>query len=662
MRSKSVGVLAVVPMLIAGLTGCGGGAPGNGGNNGGDETMSVAERTAAMEDVSAYRETLDPSDGPALAQALATYLGARPEFEASGVSDTGDAWGRFTDGRLAILICTDDPAVDEGAGVESVGARAQRSGVPAKKPVRIVRSMGTAFPDCTGNLLSWLGQAGYTNAGGSANIASLKTVSGDGVFYLHGHGGAGVVRAGAAPAYALWTLDDYTVANEAAFAGDLGTGAVCYMLARQDSGQPAVWHYAITDKFVTQYMSFGANSFVLIHGCNGNSASAAAFKAACFAKGASLYAGWTDVVMSNDSARASRFVIDRMLGANQYAPKESPKQRPFDYQAVWADLTSRGWDTSNAPGHGAAKFTFSTSAGDCGILAPSIQFITLYEAPYYETAQTKMEIAGLFGDDPGEDKRTVTVGGTEVDVTEWAADMVTCDIPNFGEGSVGDVIVESVGHKSNKVPISEWTIPFTYTHHYYGSLTDTLHVNAHIRADIHKWRDEPGKAPNTPSAVLFKGMSDTDGDWKSEGNGYVNNDPEAETDHIIWTGSGLLSGEDADDPNQGATAVGYFDLQSMSLMVWLWAFCGADQKQVEIIGNDGRDIKYGEALAWNVVPVFDERIDYQPYLRIPLNGEYGIDAGSREAKDPPVDQSAKVEWEAATVSYPPVEGVHASSD
>jgi len=435
-RVGSSGVLAMVLVVLTGLTGCGGGAPGNGGNNGGD-TMSVAERTAAMEAVSAYRETLDPSDGPALAQALATYLGTRPEFEASGVSDTGDAWGRFTDGRLAILICTDDPAVDEEAGVESVGARAQRSGVPAKKPVRIVRSMGTAFPDCTANLLSWLGQAGYTNAGGTATIASLKTVSGDGVFYLHGHGGAGVVRAGAAPAYALWTLDDYTVANEAAFTGDLGTGAVCYMLARQDSGQPAVWHYAITDKFVTQYMSFGANSFVLIHGCNGNSASAAAFKAACFAKGASLYAGWTDVVMSNDSARASRFVIDRMLGANQYAPKESPKQRPFDYQSVWADLTSRGWDTSNAPGHGAAKFTFSTSGGDCGILAPSIQFITLYEAPYYETAQTRMEIAGLFGDDPGEDKRTVTVGGTEVDVTEWAVDMVTCDIPSFGEGSVG---------------------------------------------------------------------------------------------------------------------------------------------------------------------------------------------------------------------------------
>jgi hypothetical protein len=653
MSSRSVGGFAVVLALTMGFVGCGGGTPGNG--NG--DTMSVAERTAAMGAVADYRETLGPSSGPATAQALATYLGTRPEFEASGVSDTGDAWGRFTDGRLAILICTDDPADDVATEAAGVGIRAQRSGVPANKPARILRSMGTAFPNCVPDLLNWLGQAGYTNAGGTATIASLKTVSGDGVFYLHGHGGAGSVRAGAAPAYALWVLDDYTAANEAAFAADLGTGAVCYMLARQDKDQPAVWHYAITDEFVTQYMSFGKNSFVLIHGCNGNSASAATFKAACFAKGASLYAGWTDVVMSNDSSRASRFVIDRMLGANLYSPKESPKQRPFDYQAVWTDLTSRGWDTSHAEGHGTAKFTFSTKSGsDCGILAPSIEFITLYEAPFHDTAKTKMELAGLFGDDPGDSKRTVTVGGTKVDVTEWAADKVTCDIPNFGEGSVGDVVVEVASHRSNKVPISEWTIPFTYTWHWYGSLTDTIHLRLHLRADVHKFRERPGATPITPSAVLVQSMADSDGDWTSGGSGHLENDGNAAS--ITWSGSGVLTGTDPQSTQGGVGADGWIDVQSMTLYVMLWTF--ADQKQVDAVYPGGYTSSATELISTTLLPVYDEIDTGRQLLRIPLTSDFGIEEGSREAPDPPEFQSATLEWQAAPVSYAPIESVHAS--
>jgi hypothetical protein len=38
-----------------------------------------------------------------------------------------------------------------------------------------------------------------------------------------------------------------------------------------------------------------------------------------------------------------------MLGANSGKPdRETPKQRRFDYQAVWADLASHGWNTSRA--------------------------------------------------------------------------------------------------------------------------------------------------------------------------------------------------------------------------------------------------------------------------------------------------------------------------
>ena len=70
--------------------------------------------------------------------------------------------------------------------------------------------------------------------------------------------------------------------------------------------------------------------------------------------------------------------------------------------------------------------------------------------------------------------------------------------------------------------------------------------------------------------------------------------------------------------------------------------------------------------AW-LAPVCDEFGEGQTYLKVPMDGSFGIEAGSRTAQtnidgSPLMEGvSGTMEWEAASASYPPVEGVHASS-
>src|SRR5262249_22548724 len=61
--------------------------------------------------------------------------------------------------------------------------------LPAVKQVRILNAMQSGFPDPTPALKQWLTSNGYVVAAGDASVASLRTVGGDGVFYLSGHGG-----------------------------------------------------------------------------------------------------------------------------------------------------------------------------------------------------------------------------------------------------------------------------------------------------------------------------------------------------------------------------------------------------------------------------------------------------------------------------------------
>lgn len=106
--------------------------------------------------------------------------------------------------------------------------------------------------------------------------------------------------------------------------------------------------------------------------------------------------------------------------------------------------------------------------------------------------ESTMVIKGLFGEQFQDG--TVTVDGIPASNIIWTPKMIIAEIPTKGKGSFGDVIVSIRGNESNKVPLSEWTIPLNVSVDDMGVTTEAI-LNLKIRADVHPYRTKSGEAP-----------------------------------------------------------------------------------------------------------------------------------------------------------------------
>ena len=121
------------------------------------------------------------------------------------------------------------------------------------------------------------------------------------------------------------------------------------------------------------------------------------------------------------------------------------------------------------------------------ILTPSIEYLGVDE---YES---KMYIKGLFGDKNSSDL-IVTVGGGTVPAEYVNKNLLQCNIPTTGPGSVGDVVVSIRGNKSNVVPLTEWIIPLDFEKEEMDIMLKGS-LNLRIRGDVHPYRSKPHEAP-----------------------------------------------------------------------------------------------------------------------------------------------------------------------
>jgi len=103
-----------------------------------------------------------------------------------------------------------------------------------------------------------------------------------------------------------------------------------------------------------------------------------------------------------------------------------------------------------------------------------------------------MYIKGLFGDNSNDG--IVSVGGVAVPVTLWSKNLIICELPTTGSGSVGDVVVSVRGNISNVVPLTEWIIPLHLLKEEMGIKLD-VNLNLRIRGDVHPYRSKPGEDP-----------------------------------------------------------------------------------------------------------------------------------------------------------------------
>jgi len=466
-------------------------------------TLTDEERLAVLKECSQTVDLLGDLKQDAAREVLVAYLKSRPEFANAG-NEEGNVWAHFHDGRVAIFVpnwagAEEDPGgrkatVDPGR-IASSSTMGRTSELPASNKGTLFYGLGRAFIPDDRPFLKSLFDKSHTKYKGNvdlqdATIENLRAVNDLGIFYINTHGGVGFLmpRSDSVGLFGLWTMDTCSIASERTYLPELNSHMLVYMNAVDDDVRKTEWHYGITNRFVShgRYMNFAADAFYYIDACNGMNGYADDFKTSMVkaaANGKATYIGWTRPTSGEASDPAARFIFDRLLGTHdQSVPMEDPVQRPFDWPRIFDDLPSFNLGVSTHGGRLAYYSIYTTEP----MLTPTIKYIWMAD---YEST---MVILGSFGGQPADGK--VTVAGVAAVIHAWTPSMIMAEIPTKGDGSYGDVIVSVRGNESNKVPLSEWTIPMNVSVDDMGVTTEVI-LNLKIRADVHKYRTKPGEAP-----------------------------------------------------------------------------------------------------------------------------------------------------------------------
>jgi len=527
----------MVALCIAACSGDNGTEPGGGGGGGGGGEGAVTHAdTIWVQDVLAFAAQLDQWAGESpdtIAARSLAYLLAMSSVQEAGITDGTTVWANFTSGfdliipnnrststqadtlvdalALSLLRGAEAPrriTVPSGRAATKVLAQPKTAlELPVPATFRAINAIGTCHVNPLPVIRSLLKEGNYTeDSPGPGTVSRLKTVNGDGVFYINSHGGPGY-DPNQQPYYAIWTADPIDVATLGNYKRMVDRHELVGMLETSNDalGNCAkVLHYGFTAKFVRKYMKFPQHSLVIVDACSSASAPAADLRQAFADAGASVYVGWSRVVNAQFAYAAMKYLIDRLLGINKISP-EFPKQRAFNIDDVHKDMEDNR-DLVTDP-YRSAVLMVSKLKGDFGLLAPSIQFLSVEEEP----DQSVLIVAGMFGTDPGPAGRSVKINGQSLDVIEWDPYQIRCDLPQSGANSAGTVVVE-VGsganpRVSNPVNITEWSGDLTYERQDPGDQHLQMRLKVRFRADVHSFRDQPHEPP-FETIVLFGTMHD----------------------------------------------------------------------------------------------------------------------------------------------------------
>jgi hypothetical protein len=717
---KSILFLFFVSLLL--ISGCGSGLEGGDG-------LSAESRTAVMDSVSEFVAKLpSDSDFSTNLNSLADFLSKRSEFSETGVSeDFSCVWGRFANG-WGFVVKTDRPPtiaednstakvifpsyetrkISDPNAVERIIVHSDnltpwvnRPDMPVVAQAKLFHCLESGFGNVVPTIRSWLLASGYSvnnelSSGGT--VEDLKTVKGDGIFYIGTHGAGGRFGSNSGKMFCLMTGTRVTPENEPLYKEDLDDQSLV-IFETYVNNYSVERRYAITENFVRKYMKFGQNSLVYVDACFGDNEN---FRKACQEVGASLYISWTGSVYDPTAVRAAHFIFDRMLGMNSMqGVVEDPKQRPFDYYHVYTDLLSRKWNRnptaedflSNSATRGLVpaipvqkfqvELLMREGSGTCGWLAPSIECMTVDESPLdnYQQAKVNSELTiyGTFGSDPGESGRKVEIEGQELTVLSWTATKIVCELPRTGPRSAGKVQVFSGNRRSNKVPLTEWWVAITKTMKGSGSVTDRITFNCHLRYDVHGFRTVCGPPIFTslwrilPNIPYFDQIETTIGHdsyatWSSSGTQLHYSNPQNDPNEIPeapkvtgkteYVGSGTVSYDNlpgcfsrlrydsnASNPNAKMIPPDGIVIEGLDLYFHL-ELRGAATTKIYYYAADANGNHYD--------PTIDSRTTVYsvPGINLILDGDRYIKSGSVNNNG---DNSSITEWSVTPPRFPPDE-------
>lgn len=467
-------------------------------------------RIALLEECRAKAEELNNIRTATEKTQLVAWLVQQPEFQAAGLLDGGGVYAVFTDGRYVLFVDTpktnDPPDGGRKRNEGDDGSRQKKTSgameLPKSNNVTLYNGMGGYFADNTQAIqkIFSASKSTFNVQRKPASIENLKSVSGDGVFYLYTHGGAGNIPVKEKDSLKIlsvmtfWTTNPVSKENEDAYRADLDVKRLAYMVATNDSERPDL-HYSITAEFIKNYMTFAENAIIYMDACNGFRLNPKAqdFRKIVLDKATNkkaTYIGWTLETNEYMATQASQFIFDRLLGTNTTGsgsttiPKEDPVQRPFDLDKIFSDLSGRGFDVC-ANG---AVLKYESRVVDDILLTPTIERLEIDELT------NTLQIFGSFGTERGK----VTVDDVEAtSIFDWTPVVIICTIKETGAGSAGDVVVSVRDLKSNPVPLTVWDVKLNYASDDNGVRMEGV-INLRIRADVHPRRTKPGEDPTVP--------------------------------------------------------------------------------------------------------------------------------------------------------------------
>lgn len=539
--------LLLLSLLALARPGCGNEGAGGGGNDSGVSGGAPLDESVRLSTLAASEPVFRANQAKTKAErdaALVAFYRQQPLIEAAGVSaSSGNVWARFTDGT--VLMHFQPPPASGTLTRPATGARLA-VGLPADVSAIAAFSLDPGWTDVTAEIAGYLDDAGYTARAGGLTVDDLMNLSNLGVLFWQTHSGDGELRAdaglppgpdgGPPSAFAFLTSTVGTIAlGQGAYKtlrdnGSLTLGAV--VVPAPDGGTQQEPRYGVTLKFIKEQMTggFAKNSLVAIDSCTGV-LGASAFEGA----GAARFVSWNDF-SGRLSAVAFERLFDRLAGANATPPLSTPKERPFAADQVRDWMQAKGYDLDRSvfsTGPSKAQLLFHSGGnGDFTIIRPTIMRV-LNTAPAANESLYRITIEGSFGDDPGASSRQVTYGGATLDVQSWDAGSIIARLPDPPPS--GSVQVSVGTHKSEKVPITEWVVPFTYNWTGQDTLKYVIQFECHLRADVRGIRFQPEQALG-PVTTAVETLSDSGGSLSASGSKLDSQGRVTET----WSGGGVL--------------------------------------------------------------------------------------------------------------------------
>lgn len=204
------------------------------GPNGPDEQITDEQRLAILEETKTKAIEFNNLSTADDRDAFLEWLLTQPHFSNAGYAED-DLFAVFNDDRVAFFVRTplnDSTGRRPGGGriaehIANPRADARAKDLPKTKKVSLFNGLGQLFSDSRLGIERAFSSVitQYQLAYLDASIENLKAVSGDAVFYINTHGGAGIIplrRTNRTSTMMAWyTTDPCTTENDRKYKADI---------------------------------------------------------------------------------------------------------------------------------------------------------------------------------------------------------------------------------------------------------------------------------------------------------------------------------------------------------------------------------------------------------------------------------------------------------